>query len=108
VYDWDTPQDRALAMWLALTTAALGRAEMVVRLERIDADLFGRVLWWAGADESADAAVVLDGVPPCNRHEESRERTGVTHESSWDAHDPVLACRARELAVTLGYQDEGD
>jgi hypothetical protein len=108
VYDWDTPQDRALEMWLSLTTAALGRAEMVVRLEQIDAALFSRVLWWAGADESADAGATLDEVPPCNRHEESRQRTGVTHDPVWGAHDPVLACRARELATTLGYQDEGD
>lgn len=107
VYDWDTPQDRALEMWTALTTTALGRAEMVVRLERIDADLFSRVLWWAGADESADAAAVLDEVPPCNRHEESRERTGVVHESSWGAHNPHLAGRAVRLAAILGYQDEG-
>jgi hypothetical protein len=109
VYDgYHHVQDRALAMWLALTTAALGRAEMVVRLDRIDADLFGRVLWWAGADESADAATVLDEVPPCNRHEESRQRTGVAYESSVFSLDPVLAFRARELAAILGYQDEGD
>lgn len=102
VYLWGTPQDCALDMWLSLTTSALSRAEVVLRLDQMDAATFGRLLGWCGADPSR-ASDVLDAVPACNRHEQSRERTGVTHDPRWSAHHPVLAGMAWELAETLGY-----
>lgn len=105
VYAYNMPHNRALASWILLTMAALSRAEMVVRLEHLDADLFGRVLRWVGADESADAATVLDEVPPCNRHEESRARTGVTYDPTWSGLDPVLSSQGRILAGILGYEE---
>jgi hypothetical protein len=104
VYRWPAPQDKALGMWLALNTAALTRAEVVLRLERIDAPVFGRFLAWAGADPERAGDAVTE--PPCNRHEESRERTGVTWETGWSAHDPVLAGQAWGLARTLGYEED--
>lgn len=103
VYSWSAPQDRALDMWLSLTTSALSRAEVVLRLDQVDAATFGRLLGWCGADPSR-ADDVLATVPACNRHEQSRERTGVTHDSRWSAHHPVLVGRAWQLVETLGYE----
>lgn len=108
VYDWATPQDRALEMWLALTTAVLGRAELVIRLEGMDTERFSRLLRWCGAIRPESGAAVALQEPPCNRHEESRQRTGVVHQPSWGAHNPILAGCAQELATTLGYMIEGE
>lgn len=107
VYDWGTPQDRALEAWVQLTSAALTRAEMILRFELVtrDVELFGRLLAWAGRNpRNAELALTE---PPCNRHAESRERTGQTYEPHWGAHDPDLAGRASGLAHILGYSDEG-
>lgn len=108
VYDWRTPQDRALEAWVQLNSAALTRAEMVLRFElvREDPELFGRFLAWAGANPRRAEEALAE--PPCNRHEESRHRTGVTYEPSWSDHDLDLASRAQGLARILGYQDEED
>lgn len=110
VYRWRAPQDRALGAWLALTSATLARAELTLRLEQVrqDPGLFARFLRWTGVEMNSEplARYALQE-PPCNRHEESRQRTGVTWEPSWVAHDPGLADRARHLAGILGYQDEG-
>lgn len=107
VYDWGTPQDRALEAWVALNSAALTRAEVVLRFELVtrDPELFGRFLAWAGGNPRHAEQALAE--PPCNRHEESRERTGQTYEPSWDEHDLDLAGRAQALARILGYQDEG-
>jgi hypothetical protein len=109
VYDWRTPQDRALEAWVQLNSAALTRAEMVLRLElvRQDPELFARLLRWTGVElNSGGLARYALQEPPCNRHEESRERTGVVWEPSWEMHDLDLAGRAQALARILGYQDE--
>jgi hypothetical protein len=108
VYDWRTPQDRALEAWVQLNSAALTRAEMVLRLEllRQDPELFGRFLAWAGGNPRRAEEALAE--PRCNRHEPSRERTGETYEPSWDKHDLDLAARAQGLARILGYQDEED
>jgi hypothetical protein len=108
VYDWATPQDRALAAWVALNSAALTRAELVLRFDLIkdDPELFARLLRWAGVPHnSRGLARYALWEPPCNRHEKSRERTGLTYEPSWNNHDLDLATRARGLARILGYQD---
>jgi hypothetical protein len=108
VYDWRTPQDRALAAWLALNSAALTRAEIVLRFELVtrEPELFGRFLAWAGGNPRRAEEALAE--PACNRHEESRERTGETWEAGWDRHDLDLAARAQGLARILGYQDEED
>jgi hypothetical protein len=108
VYDWQDPADRALETWLALNTAALGRAEMVLRLElvRRSPERFARFLAWAGGNPRHAEEALAE--PPCNRHETSRERTGVTYTPSWRDHDLDLASRAQGLARILGYQDEED
>lgn len=103
VYDWTAPQDRALHMWLCLTSVALARAEVVIRLDALDVNAFARLLGWAFADP-VDAEWIIDAIPPCNRHEESRERTGVTHDSGWRGHSPSLAAEAVRLASVLGYE----
>jgi hypothetical protein len=105
IYDWPSPQDRALEMWTTLTHVALGRAEMVLRLEHVTRDpaLFGRFLAWAGSDPVHAEQALTE--PPCNRHEESRARTGITYEPSWEDHDSHLAGRAVRLAAILGYRD---
>lgn len=106
VYEWRSPQDMALEMWARLNTAALARAEVVLRFEQItrDADLFARFLSWAGGNpRHAEEAV---GEPACNRHESSRERTGEVYRTGWDRHDLDLACRAQALARILGYRTE--
>lgn len=107
VYEWDWMgvQNQALQMWVSLTTVALVRAEMVVRLEGMDAARFGRLVSWAGGNMNLVDDAVAE--PPCNRHEESRARTDITYERGWEAHDPTLARTAQALAATLGYQDEG-
>lgn len=110
VYDWSAPQDRALEMWVQLNSAALTRAEMVLRFELVtkDPELFARLLRWTGVElNSGGLARYALQEPPCNRHEQSRERTGQTYEPSWDEHDLDLAGRAQALARILGYQDEG-
>lgn len=106
VYDWSAPQDRALEMWVQLNSAALTRAEMVLRFELVtkDPELFGRFLAWAGGNPRRAEEALAE--PPCNRHEQSRERTGETYEPSWDKHDLDLAGRAQALARILGYRDE--
>lgn len=106
VYDWRTPQDRALETWVQLNSAALTRAEVVLRFERItrDPELFGRFLAWAGGNPRHAEEAVAE--PGCNRHEPSRERTGETYQADWANHDLDLAGRAQELARILGYQDE--
>lgn len=106
VYDWRTPQDRALETWVALNSAALTRAEMVLRFElvRRDPELFARFLAWAGGNPRHAEEAVAE--PPCNRHEPSRERTGETYEPRWEAHDLDLAGRAQALARILGYQED--
>jgi hypothetical protein len=108
VYDWRTPQDRALEAWVQLNSAALTRAEMVLRFEllRQDPELFGRFLAWAGGNPRRAEEALAE--PRCNRHEPSRQRTGETYEPSWDKHDLDLAARAQGLARILGYQDEED
>lgn len=108
VYDWRTPQDRALETWVALNSAALTRAEMVLRFELVhqDAELFARFLAWAGGNPRHAQEAVAE--PACNRHEPSRERTAQTYEPSWQRHDLDLAARAQGLAELLGYQDEED
>jgi hypothetical protein len=106
VYGWRSPEDRALAMWTLLNRRALGRAEMVVRLEEMGPALMARLIGWTGADDPAGRAALALEVPPRNRHESSRERTGIRLAPSWDRHDPVLAARARSLAGILGYERE--
>lgn len=105
VYAWSSPADMALDMWVRTTEAGLRRAELVLRWEGLDASLFGRLLSWCGGDPGA--AEVASATPRCNRHEESRERTNVTHVGGWSVHDPTLAQRAHALAVSLGYR-QGD
>jgi hypothetical protein len=111
VYDWATPEDRALEAWVTLNSAALTRAELVLRFElvRSDPELFARLLRWTGVElNSGGLARYALQEPACNRHEESRERTGVVWEPRWEAHDLDLAGRAQALARILGYQDEED
>lgn len=100
IYDRPSPQDRALDMWLSLTEAALTRAELVLRLERLS---MGRLLAWCGGDpgRAGDAA---DESIPRNAHLVSRDRTGVVHTPTWMAHDVALARRAWRLATLLGYR----
>lgn len=103
VYGWGTPQDSALEMWVQLNMAALSRAEMILRFEEVtkDPELFGRFLAWAGGNPRRAEEALTE--PPCNRHEESRDRTGTTWDAGWEAHDLDLALRAQELARILGY-----
>jgi hypothetical protein len=104
VYDWATPENRALDMWVKLNSAALTRAEVILRFESITRNQgeFSRLLRWADVDPGWTGYALEE--PPCNRHEESRERTGVNWKPCWDAHDPGLARHARELAKILGYR----
>lgn len=105
VYDYEAPADRALAMWLTLTEATLARADLVVRLEWIDAGQLARLLRWAGADPSrADTAFRKTG--RTNRHENMRRATGIRHEPTWMAHDGDLTVRARQMARCLGYDPD--
>jgi hypothetical protein len=110
VYDRETPQDRALQAWVCLNSAALTRVELILRFELIrqDREMFARLLRWTGVElNSGQLSQYALHEPACNRHERSRERTGVTWESSWEFHDPELAGRAQVLAGTLGYRIEG-
>jgi hypothetical protein len=100
VYRYEAEHDRALAMWLALNTAALRRAEMIIRLESI-ASTFPRLVAWAGGD--VDAARDVARGEPSNHKPDCRALTGVAHEMSWDRHMPRLVVRARRLARLLGY-----
>lgn len=102
VYAWGRPADMALDMWVRTTGAALERAEMIVRLEDMGVPLFGRLLAWCGG-QPGNARMALESVPRCNRHEESRGRTGLSYTRGWDAHDRRLADRALALAISLGY-----
>jgi hypothetical protein len=84
---------------------------MILRFEliRTDPELFARLLRWIGVQHnSRGLARYALQEPPCNRHEESRERTALTWEGGWDAHDLDLAARAQGLARVLGYTDEED
>jgi hypothetical protein len=94
---WATPANRALAMWWALTEAALGRAELVLRLEQLDTDRLARLLRWAGHDPAPAAAAYAR----VGRANQSRPRQ--VDQLRWETHDPVLATRARGLAHALGY-----
>lgn len=100
-YEYERPHDRALAMWLALNQAVLPYAELVLRLERLDAAQLGRLLRWCGGDPGH--AEVFAEVPRANRHQEMRDLTGVLHVPSWDAHDRALVAPAQALARLLGY-----
>lgn len=102
VYDFELPADRALAMWLKLTTEALARAELVVRLDRVDGGQLGRLLQWAGADPEP-ASTAFRRVQRSNLHEVSKRRFRIRHELSWDVHDKGLAGDAMRLAWALGY-----
>lgn len=99
VYEHVTVRDQALQMWVSLTRAALGRAELVVRVEQLDAGLFGRILGWAGADPGM-ASQVLASNWVCDQHE-------AVFEPDWDLHSLILRRQARELAATLGYPELG-
>jgi hypothetical protein len=101
VYRYPAAPDRALAMWLTLTRAALARAEMILRIESI-AGTFPRFVAWAGGDAELAADAAAD-IPPMNHHSESRAVTGLRHVESWDAHDARLASYSYDLARILGY-----
>ena len=102
VYGYQAEHDRALAMWLTLTRAALSRAEMLIRLEHMSTALLGRLLAWCGGNpHRAEHAIATVGV--VNRHERSRARVGAAHTGGWDIHDPELAAPAQSLAWLLGY-----
>lgn len=107
VYDEATPADRALMMWLVLNRVALPRAELVIRLEQVVADVgqVERLARWAGGDPAL-AGLAHAAVPRCNRHEEMRARTGVRHVPSWATHRPGLARPARDLARLIGYDPD--
>lgn len=105
VYDYQSEADRALAMWCRLNSAALPRAEMLLRLERFDAGQLARLLRWVGANP-ATAGEAFAAVGPCNRHDTMRAKVRVTHTPSWDCHDKDLADDARALARLLGYDPE--
>lgn len=106
VYQHPTPADRALQMWVYTVSAVLRRAEVMLRLEQLDAAVLARLLSWAGADPTAaDRAYAVTA--RSNRHERSRRMTGVEHPASWDVHnDADLVSRARYLASLLGYDPE--
>lgn len=105
VYGYESAADRSLAAWLALNEAALTRAEVLLRLERLDAGQLARLLQWAGADpELASTAFRRTG--PTNRHDTMRQKTKIRHEPSWRVHDGDLTVRARRLARLLGYDPE--
>lgn len=105
IYDRPSPQDRALDMWLSLTSATLARAELVLKIEQMtDRSRFDRLLGWCGADPDAASEVIGDQDLARNLHDESREKTGLTHVSTWLAHDAALARRAQRLASMLGYR----
>lgn len=106
VHGWANPQDRALSMWFELNLAALSRAEMIIRFESIirNPALFGRLLAWTGGDPGRSWEALTE--PPCNRHQESRERTGCAYTAGWEVHDSGLTFVAQELAGMLGYQGE--
>lgn len=107
VYDYAAPHDRALAMWTELTTAALRRAELVVRLEQLlgDSGVLVRLLRWAGHDtpQAVDAHRTVGQV---NRKEHLRRLTLRPWTPSWDAHEAGLARGARWLTESLGYDPE--
>lgn len=104
VYDHQEPADRALAWWLTANEAALPRAEVLLRLEMLDAGQLGRLLRWAGADpEPASTAFRRTG--RTNRHEVMRARTRIKHEPRW-RHSGDLALRARRLARLIGYDPD--
>lgn len=105
VYAYDSPADRALAMWCALNAAALPRAELLLRLELLDAAQLGRLLQWAGADP-AKAGAAFRKTGRTNRHEGMRAKVRIRHEPTWGAHHPELAHEAQELARLLGYDPE--
>lgn len=106
VYDWHDPADRALAMWLALNRATLTRAEVVLRLEELDADRLRRLIGWAGwPSDLAPVRYALKTVRgPVDQYQD--KRTGLVYEPSWEDHAPELARPALELARSLGYREE--
>lgn len=105
VYTYETPANRALAMWLALNRAALARAEAVLRLEHFNASQLARLLRWAGVSD-AGALAAFRRVGRTNRHESMRQRVRVSHEPQWSAYDTHLSTQAARLAVLLGYDPE--
>lgn len=105
IYDHEAAADRALAMWIALNAEILPQAEMRVSLERLDLDALTGLLRWAGvATDRAGTAFKRTG--RVNRHDVMRQKTRISHEPTWDAHDPELAERARDLARELGYDPD--
>ena len=103
VYRHPEPHDRALAMWVKLTSATLQRAELVLRLEDLAAGPgpLRRLLGWCGGDPGrADQAHAAVG--RVNRHEASRRATGISWSPAWEQHDGALAARAWGLADDLG------
>jgi hypothetical protein len=106
IYDEPTPADSALGLWLHCTRTALRQAELVLRLERLDEALVGRLLSWAGGDPSlagAAMARVGEGVEFRNEHLALKARSGVFWEPDWSLHRPELAEQAMDLAERLGY-----
>jgi hypothetical protein len=103
--DHASPADRALEMWCRLNAAVLPRAEMVLRLEHLDADQLARLLRWAGADP-APAGAAYWRIGRVNRHEGMRQRVGISHQPTWSVHQEDLADEARRLARLLGYDPE--
>lgn len=102
VYNWERPADRALAMWVALNRAALARAELVVRLEELDADRLARLVRWAGRHPYLVSRAIETG--PVDRY---RDRSaGLSYDPDWSRHDSGLAHQAIDLARVLGYQSE--
>lgn len=102
VYDWETPQDRALRAWIHWNETAIAHADMIIRLERFTADTLAGLLRWVGVYDT-HAAEAFTGTPPSGRFQSLRDRTGITHPLTWDAHDPGLAATAGLLAARLGY-----
>jgi hypothetical protein len=105
VYEYEAEADRALAMWCRLNAAALPYADLLLRLERIDAAALARLLRWSGrSDDAAPAAVAR--TERCNRHDTMRAKVRVRHAPTWDVHDKDLAAEGRALARLLGYDPE--
>lgn len=100
VHSYPVPADRGLAMWLALTSATLDRAELVVRLE--DTTSLRELLRWAGAPDGR-AEEALASVPVTDRYVRQH------HDQAppvWGDHAAALVGPAQDLAKRLGYDLE--
>lgn len=106
VYEFREPHDRALAMWLRLNRAALGRAELLVRLEHLGDAGVTRLGQWAGANPKL-VHNAFRSVSRSNRQQDVRDRMGIRHDPGWDQHDSQLSADGRDLAELLGYDPEG-